>query len=149
MRTRQALQEALHASGLGIIRRKITEQLRPVRGEKHRPSSRDDQIRAHLRNQDGSLRKQEEILNALHDAGLGAANERIAKELVTVREVIKRPSAEDHQILPHLRNKNGSLRTQRQVAAALPEVGLGAANERIADLINDVLDEDKDVTMDE
>ncbi|WLI10728.1 MULTISPECIES: hypothetical protein [Pseudomonas] len=47
----------------------------------NRRGATDNQITAHLRNDDGSLRTQTDVISALHAVGLGAGNARIVSAL--------------------------------------------------------------------
>ncbi|WP_223538006.1 hypothetical protein [Pseudomonas sp. GL-B-16] len=130
-RNRSDVTSALHAAGLGADNYRIQTQLRAAGRARYLPSATDEQIRAHLKNDDGTWRAQEAVASSLHTAGLGAGYNRIQNQLRTVRGGRKLPSATDNQIRAHLKNDDGTWRTQQAVASALHAVGLGAANIRI------------------
>ena len=116
-------------------------------------------IQNYLRNADGSLRTRTEIAVALHDDGFNAAFERIDEQMrkhtsppsvstasqmpptdsrtqgqAANPESVGKPSrirATDDQIRGYSRNADGSLRSSREIAAALHNDGFKAANERI------------------
>ncbi|MCF5167319.1 hypothetical protein GIW45_25525 [Pseudomonas congelans] len=96
-----------------------------------RPDATDAQIHAHLQKPDGSLRTIKQVGSALHTAGLGAGDKRIAAQLQAAGGARHLPGATDAQIHAQLHNPDGSLRTKLQVASALHTAGLGASNNRI------------------
>ncbi|WLI10758.1 MULTISPECIES: hypothetical protein [Pseudomonas] len=96
-----------------------------------RRGATDNQISAHLHNDDGSLRTRRGVTSALRAAGLGADQGRIAAQLQAAGGARHLRGATDAQIDAHLHNTDGSLRTQRAVASALHAAGLGAGNGRI------------------
>jgi hypothetical protein len=76
---------ALRASGLGAGTNRIAAQLRAVQGVQRLPGASDEQIKAHLYNDDESLRSEVGVAKALNSVGLGARNDRIRAELQLAR----------------------------------------------------------------
>jgi hypothetical protein len=85
LRTQTDVIGALHAAGLGAGAKRIVPALQAVVGVRHLPGATDEQINAHLRNDDGSLRTQKKVAGALHAAGLGAGVARIYAQLWAAR----------------------------------------------------------------
>ncbi|WLI10788.1 hypothetical protein [Pseudomonas sp. FP603] len=96
-----------------------------------RRGATDNQISAHLHNDDGSLRTRSDVISTLHAVGLGAGSKRIGAQLQAAGGARRLRGATDAQIDAHLHNDDGSLRTQRAVASALQAAGLGADTSRI------------------
>ncbi|WLI10727.1 hypothetical protein [Pseudomonas sp. FP603] len=96
-----------------------------------RRGATDNQITAHLHNDDGSLRTHKDVISALRAAGLGAGAKRITARLQAAGGARKLPGATDATITARLHNTDGSLRTRSDVASALHAAGLGAGNARI------------------
>ncbi|TPG84388.1 hypothetical protein EAH72_35085, partial [Pseudomonas caspiana] len=162
LRTQKEVASALHAAGWGASNARITAQrqaaggarttriaaqLQAAGGARYLPGATVEQINAHLHNDDGSLRTQKDVASALHAAGWGASTTRIAAQLQaaggarTTRIAAQLhaaggarylPGATVEQINAHLRNDDGSLRTQKDVASALHAAGWGASAARIA-----------------
>lgn len=78
LRSRREIESALRSDGLGIDFSRFTQQLLAVRGKRRRPPANDDEVRAHLRRGDGSLRTQREVIDALQASGLGLGEHRVA-----------------------------------------------------------------------
>ncbi|WLI10732.1 MULTISPECIES: hypothetical protein [Pseudomonas] len=131
LRTQSAVASALHAAGLGADQGRIAAALRAAGGARHLRGATDAQINAHLHNDDGSLRTRRGVVSALHAAGLGASTARITARRQAAGGARHLRGATDAQINAHLRNTDGSLRTQRAVASALHAAGLGADTTRI------------------
>ncbi|WLI10686.1 hypothetical protein [Pseudomonas sp. FP603] len=131
LRTQTDVISALHAAGLGADTSRITARLQAAGGARKLRGATDEQITAHLHNTDGSLRTQSAVASALHAAGLGAGNTRIAALWQAAGGVRHLPGPTDEQITAHLHNDDGSLRTHKDVASALHAAGLGASSARI------------------
>ncbi|WLI10729.1 MULTISPECIES: hypothetical protein [Pseudomonas] len=131
MRTQTDVISALHAAGLGADTSRITARLQAAGGARKLRGATDEQITAHLHNTDGSLRTHKDVASALHAAGLGASNARIAAQLQAAGGARHLRGATDEQINAHLHNDDGSLRTGSNVASALHAAGLGADTSRI------------------
>ncbi|WLI10759.1 MULTISPECIES: hypothetical protein [Pseudomonas] len=132
LRTQTDVISALHAVGLGAGNARIVSALRQAAGGARKlRGATDEQITAHLHNTDGSLRTHKDVASALHAAGLGASNARIAAQLQAAGGARKLRGATDEQITAHLHNTDGSLRTHKDVASALHAAGLEASRARI------------------
>jgi predicted nucleic acid-binding protein len=132
LRTTMGVLSALHAAGLGADNKRILAQLQAAGGAQHLSSATEAQIADHLYNTDGSLRTSKDVASALHAAGFGARNDRISAQLQAARGRLYLPSATEAQIVEHLHNANGSLRSTKDVLSALHAVGLGADDRRIS-----------------
>ncbi|WLI10687.1 MULTISPECIES: hypothetical protein [Pseudomonas] len=135
LRTHKDVASALHAAGLGAGSARIAAQLQAAGSARRLRSATDEQITAHLHNTDGALRTRSGVASALHAAGLGADNRRIAAALRAAGAARLRSSATDAQINAHLHNDDGALRGRDQVASALRAAGLGASRARIDALL--------------
>ncbi|WLI10736.1 MULTISPECIES: hypothetical protein [Pseudomonas] len=135
LRTHRDVISALQAAGLGAGVARIAAQLQAAGSARRLRSATDEQINAHLRNDDGALRTHRGVASALHAAGLGARNARIDAPLRAAGAARLRSSATDAQINAHLRNDDGALRGRDQVASALRAAGLGASRARIDALL--------------
>lgn len=85
LRTTKEVLSALHTVGLGANDRRIRAQLRDAGGGEPMPSATDEQLNAHLRNENGVLRTAKEVLSALHTAGLETNANRIKSRLQQIR----------------------------------------------------------------
>jgi hypothetical protein len=101
----------------------------------HRQQSSIALLSAQLRNPDGTLRTGSEVIDALHDSGLGGRRSRISSLLQAARGVMHRPPASNAQISAQLWNTDGTLRTGSEDTSALHASGLGAGTARIATLL--------------
>nr|WP_140896550.1 hypothetical protein [Pseudomonas caspiana] len=86
MRIRRDVTSALHAAGWGAGHDRIIAQLQAAGGGRRLHGATDEQIIAHLHNDDGSLRTQKDVASALHAVGWGAGAARIAAQLQAARE---------------------------------------------------------------
>jgi len=134
-RTRAEVASALHAAGLGASDARLGTHLQAAGATRHLPGATDEQIRAHLHNDDGSLRPQKDVVSALHAIGLGAGELRVTAQLRAVGATRYMPGATDEQIRTHLYRDNGSLRTKPEVADALHDAGLGVSDGRLGTLL--------------
>ena len=111
------------------------------------PGASVEQIRAHLRDEHGSVRTRRGVKDALHAIGLGAKTTRVTEQLTLLRGVQRRTPATYNQARAKLRNEDGKLRTNLEVVEALHASGLGASSERIAILLKAARDDA--MTLDE
>jgi len=135
-----AIAGALHALGLGAGKLRIATQLRAVRDPTVRPSASDSQLRERLRNPNGEPRSVLAVKDALHASGLGASNNRITKELQSLRGVIHRTSASDDQVAAQLISPGGRVRSLQAVSDALHGAGMGASSFRILASLQELRD---------
>jgi len=131
LRIQKDVTSALHAAGFTAGHTRVREQLHAAGATRHLPSATDEQIRTHLRNDDGSLRTRADVNKALHAVGLGASDTRLATQLQAAGGARKLPGATDEQIRAHLRNADDTLRIKKDVIRALHAIGLGASEERL------------------
>ncbi len=141
LRTAKAVRSALHAAGLGAKETRIGDLLQAVQGVKQRPSATDAQIREHLYDDEGSLRTQKEVIEALHAIGVGASRKSVGTRLHAVGGIQQLPGATDAQIREHLNNDDGTLRMNSEVRSALQTVGLGVDTNRLVKLMRDARDQ--------
>ncbi|WLI10787.1 MULTISPECIES: hypothetical protein [Pseudomonas] len=132
LRTHKDVISALRAAGLGAGAKRIGARLQAAGGGRRLRGTTGEQINAHLRNDDGSLRTHKDVASALRAAGLGADTSRITAQLQAAGGTRRLRGTTDAQIDAHLHNDDGSLRTQTDVLSALHAVGLGASSTRIA-----------------
>ncbi|WP_223538307.1 hypothetical protein, partial [Pseudomonas sp. GL-B-16] len=121
--------------GKGARTKRILIHLRAAGMPQRLQAATDDEIKAHLRNEDDSLRTQAAVVDSLHAAGRGAGSDRILAHLHAAGMPQRLQHATDDEIKEHLRNEDDSLRTRGAVASALKKVGKGADNRRIQDLM--------------
>jgi len=131
LRTKAQIASALHDAGLGIGDRRLTTRLQNERGARSLPGATDEQIGAHLHNDDGSLRTQRSLASSLNASGVGASQGRISAQLRAAGGVQLKPGATDAQIGTHLHDVDGSLRSRIAVSSALNTAGFGASDKRI------------------
>ncbi|WP_223538251.1 hypothetical protein, partial [Pseudomonas sp. GL-B-16] len=131
LRTERAVASSLHTAGVGVSNNRILAQLQAAGGVRRLPSATNEQIRAFLKNADGTWRNRSDVISALHVAGLGADNYRVQNQLRAARGMRYLPGATDDQIRAHLKNADGTLRTQQAVASSLNTAGLGVGYNRI------------------
>ncbi|TPG82512.1 hypothetical protein EAH72_35370, partial [Pseudomonas caspiana] len=81
LRTQKDVISALRDAGWGAGNTRIAAQLQAAGGARHLPGATDEQINAHLHNDDGSLRIRRDVTSALHAAGWGAGHDRIIAQL--------------------------------------------------------------------
>ncbi|WP_223538375.1 hypothetical protein, partial [Pseudomonas sp. GL-B-16] len=139
LRTKKAVVSALHAAGLGADKYRIPNQLQAAGGGRRLRGATNDQIRARLKNDDGTLRTQQAVASSLNAAGVGARSARILAQLQAAVGARRLPSATDDQIRAHLKNDDGTLRTHGAVVSALHAVGMGAQDKRIRNLLQEEL----------
>ncbi len=109
LKSQQKVARALRVAGFGADNGRIAALLRAEGGVLHRPSATDDQIRALLRNSDGTLGTIESAAIALRTAGLGAGNERISYLLQEASGIHQRPSTTEGQIKAQIRKPDGTV----------------------------------------
>ena len=79
VKSSRAAATALRTAGFGIRADTLLKQLKDARAADNTPvRASDDQVKAHMHNDDGSLKTKEEITNALGSAGMQATDRRIA-----------------------------------------------------------------------
>ncbi len=98
---------------------------------KQRQRLTDEQIRAHLKNPDGTFRNQLGVANALKAEGFVPRTDRIKAQLQAAG-VAQRRSATDEQIREHLESPGGTWRSHKDVVSALNDAGLKTTHERIS-----------------
>jgi hypothetical protein len=135
LRTKEDVLSALHNARLGTGIGPILAQLQAVGRTRLLPSATDPEIKAQLRDDDGSLRTYKDVLSALHYKGCGARTVRITDQMQAAGEARLLPSATDAEIKAHMRKDDGSLRTNRDVVNTLHDKGLGACKNRVLDLL--------------
>jgi hypothetical protein len=86
LRTLRVAAESLRRTGLGADNKRIEARRQAAGGTRHLPGATDEQINAHLHNDDGSLRSHRKVAGALHAAGLGASFSRIEAQRRAARE---------------------------------------------------------------
>ncbi len=138
LRTRQEIADAVNAAGLKVGVARIDSMRQEAGALPKRTRATDEEIRAQLRNADGTLRTQRGIGAALRATGSSASHSRIASQLHAGGGGKHMPGATDVQIRPHLRNPDGTRRTHGDVLRALHANGLGASNGRIFSLLQEI-----------
>ncbi len=113
-----------------------TQQVTP------RLTATDEQIRARLRNPDGTLRSQRGVANAVRGDELKAGYSRIAFQLQAAggkrRATLgtqKMQSATNAQIRALIENSNGVLKNRKDISIALHAKGLTASNNHITSML--------------
>jgi hypothetical protein len=135
IRTFRDVGSALRADGLGVRDSRIAAKLQAAGAEQRLPGATPEQIKAHLRKNDGSLRTHKDVVSALRAVGVGVRYSRVVAELQTAGAARPLPGATDEQITAHLHNKDDSLRTQAEVRSALRADGLGVDSHRLPALM--------------
>lgn len=119
------------ARGHGLmVARSIVGAPTPEAGKAEKPKAQD--IIDHLKNPDGTFRKRGQVMNSLKNAGFQSSQAGVTEQLKLLRPPRALPRASDEQILNNLRDANGRVRTERQVAGVLRNAGVGADTHRIA-----------------
>ncbi len=103
-----------------------------------RKLARDDEIMAQLKKPDGTLRRRDDVIKALHDEGLAASASRVNPVRQAAGASLVRPSASEEEIREHIRNPDGTVRPRHEVAALLRNSGRGVRNDRLNRLLKEV-----------
>ncbi len=137
LRTHREVRDKLYALGRTASSSLIHSIFQNLEGRRVLPSASDGEISARLRNPDGTLRNEKDVLRALHADKLGARGERIRSLIRQAPDNLMRRSATNDEIRGRLRNPDGKLRTRDQVFEALHAENLAAANDRVRSLLQE------------
>ncbi len=137
MKTHREVCDELNALGRTAHYPRVSSILRDAGGKRAGLSASDEEIKARLRNPDGTLRNEKDVLRALHADELGAQNRRIHFFLRQALGGQAREAATDDEIRVCLQNPDGTLRTARQVREALHAENLAAGEARIGFLLRE------------
>ncbi|WP_223538310.1 hypothetical protein [Pseudomonas sp. GL-B-16] len=85
LRTQLDVAQALRNIGKGARTKRILIHLRAAGMPQRLQAATDDEIKAHLRNEDDSLRARDAVVHSLHAAGRGAGSDRITHQLQVAR----------------------------------------------------------------
>lgn len=87
LKTQLQVANDLRKAGLAVTTMSITEQLQEARGGRiNRPSASDDEVRAHMYHDNGSLKSYRELNGDIHAIGLGVESTRIVRLLREAKE---------------------------------------------------------------